>query len=98
MNQNATYGQMGVPASTNQCAGSGAGALQDAADVDGQWDELRLWLFGGQGYDATGNGSLADLWVYTAGQLGLGSRDQALSAKPVSMELESEPDNLGLRI
>ena len=28
----------------------------------------RLWLFGGQGYDATANGTLGDLWEYSGGQ------------------------------
>ena len=28
----------------------------------------RLWLYGGQGYDATANGSLGDLWSFDAGQ------------------------------
>jgi hypothetical protein len=28
----------------------------------------RFWLFIGQGFDATGNGSLADLWEFKGGQ------------------------------
>jgi hypothetical protein len=34
-------------------------------DVSGN---TRLWLFSGQGYDATGNDSLTDLWVFKGGQ------------------------------
>lgn len=33
------------------------------------WTDLsgNLWLFGGQGYDSSGNGSLSDLWEFTGG-------------------------------
>jgi hypothetical protein len=50
-----------------------------------------LWLFGGQGYDSTGNGSLSDLWEFTGGSWvwakGPSSVDQAgiygIGANPV---------------
>jgi hypothetical protein len=64
VNQTATYGQTGVPASTNVPGARWSPAGWADLDANGN---LRLWLFGGQGYDATGNGSLADLWVYTQG-------------------------------
>jgi hypothetical protein len=52
------YGTQGTAAATNV---PGARWLSAAwSDVHGN-----LWLFGGQGYDATGNGSLGDLWTYT---------------------------------
>ena len=56
-NQTAVYGTLGTAASGNV-----PGARWGAA----AWTDLsgRLWLFGGQGYDSTGNGSLADLWEF----------------------------------
>lgn len=65
VNQTATYGTQGVAASTNV-----PGARWNSAawsDVD-QFGNSRLWLFGGQGYDATANGSLADLWCFSQGE------------------------------
>jgi len=34
------------------------------------WTDLNgnLWLFGGQGFDSTGNGTLNDLWEFKGGQ------------------------------
>jgi hypothetical protein len=52
------FGTQGIAASTNV---PGARWLSAAwSDVHGN-----LWLFGGQGFDATGDGSLGDLWEYT---------------------------------
>jgi hypothetical protein len=52
------FGTQGIAAATNV---PGARWLSAAwSDVHGN-----LWLFGGQGYDSTGNGSLGDLWTYT---------------------------------
>ena len=61
INQTGVYGTQGVAASTNV-----PGARWSAAS----WTDKsgNLWLFGGQGYDSTGNGSLGDLWEYTGGQ------------------------------
>ena len=61
VNQTGTYGTQGVATATNV-----PGARWSAA----AWTDAigNLWLFGGQGYDSSGNGSLADLWVYTSGQ------------------------------
>jgi hypothetical protein len=61
VNQNGVYGTQGVTAASN-VPGSrwSSAAWTDAAG--------RLWLFGGQGYDATGNGSLGDLWQFSGGQ------------------------------
>lgn len=58
-NQNGIYGTAGTAASTNM-----PGGRQEAvgwADANGN-----LWLFGGEGQDATGtaNGILNDLWMY----------------------------------
>ena len=51
------YGTQGVAAAANT---PGARWLSAAwGDTHGN-----LWLFGGQGYDATGTGSLGDLWEY----------------------------------
>ncbi len=61
VNQTATYGTQGVAAASNV-----PGARWDpAAWSDSHGD---LWMFGGQGYDSTGNGSLSDLWEFKAGQ------------------------------
>ncbi len=59
VNQNGIYGTQGTSAPTNM-----PGGRQEAAgwaDASGN-----LWLFGGEGEDATGtaNGILNDLWVY----------------------------------
>jgi Kelch motif/Galactose oxidase, central domain len=61
VNQTATYGTLGVAAATNV---PGA-RWSSAAWTDHNGD---FWLFGGEGYDATGNGSLSDLWEYKGGQ------------------------------
>lgn len=57
VNQIGTFGQQGVSAASN-LPGSRWGAAA--------WTDLsgNLWLFGGQGYDLAGNGSLGDLWAY----------------------------------
>jgi hypothetical protein len=51
------FGTQGVAASTN---------VPGARWLSAAWSDTRgnLWLFGGQGFDATGNGSLGDLWEY----------------------------------
>src|SRR6266550_728385 len=61
VNQTGVYGTVGVAAATNV-----PGARWSSA----AWTDVvgNLWLFGGQGYDSTGNGSLSDLWAYTGGQ------------------------------
>jgi len=61
VNQKGVYGTLGVGAAANV-----PGARWDSA----AWTDHNgnLWLFGGQGYDSTGNGSLADLWEYVGGQ------------------------------
>ncbi len=61
VNQKAVYGTVGVAAATNV-----PGARWDA----GAWTDHNgnLWMFGGEGYDSTGNGSLGDLWEYVGGQ------------------------------
>ena len=59
VNQNGIYGTQGTAAATNM-----PGGRQEAAGwVDASGN---LWLFGGEGEDATGtpNGILNDLWVY----------------------------------
>jgi hypothetical protein len=61
VNQTGVYGSQGVAAPTNV-----PGARWSAAawsDVSGN-----LWIFGGQGYDSTGNGSLSDVWEFKGGQ------------------------------
>jgi hypothetical protein len=60
-NQTGVYGVQGVGAATNV-----PGARWSSA----AWSDQKgnLWLFGGQGYDSSGNGSLGDLWEYTGGQ------------------------------
>jgi hypothetical protein len=60
-NQVATYGVQGVGAATNVPGARWSSAAW--ADHNGN-----LWIFGGQGYDSSGNGSLGDLWEYTGGQ------------------------------
>jgi hypothetical protein len=61
VNQTATYGNQGVAA-----AGNVPGARWNPA----AWSDVHgnFWLFGGVGYDATANGTLADLWEYKGGQ------------------------------
>jgi N-acetylneuraminic acid mutarotase len=52
------------------------GVYGTSADVPGaRWSSAawtdtsgNLWLFGGEGYDATSNGSLSDLWEFTGGK------------------------------
>jgi hypothetical protein len=61
VNQTGTYGTQGVAA-----AGNVPGARWSPAS----WSDSHgdLWLFGGFGYDTTGDGSLADLWEFKGGQ------------------------------
>jgi Galactose oxidase, central domain len=57
-NQNGTYGSKGVASASNLPGGRWAAATY--TDSSGN-----VWLFGGQGYDASGNlGILGDLWKY----------------------------------
>ena len=51
------YGTQGITASTN---------VPGARWLSAAWSDTHgnLWLFGGQGFDATGNGSLGDLWEF----------------------------------
>jgi len=65
VNQKATYGTQGVTADGNVPGSRWAAASWADTDASGH---ARLWLFGGQGYDATANGSLGDLWMFTGGQ------------------------------
>jgi hypothetical protein len=65
VNQTATYGTQGVAAASNVPGARWNSAAWIDTDVS---SNTRLWLFGGQGYDATANGSLGDLWVFTLGQ------------------------------
>jgi hypothetical protein len=57
INQVGNYGTQGVSAATNVPGARWSSAAW--TDVAGN-----LWLFGGQGYDPAGNGSLGDLWAY----------------------------------
>jgi hypothetical protein len=52
-----SYGTQGVAAATN---------VPGARWLSAAWSDTHgnLWLFGGEGFDATGNGSLGDLWEY----------------------------------
>jgi len=61
VNQTGNYGLQGVAAASNV---PGA-RWNPAAWSDGSGN---LWVFGGFGYDATGNGTLADLWEFKGGQ------------------------------
>jgi N-acetylneuraminic acid mutarotase len=61
VNQKANYGTQGVAAATNVPGARWSSAAW--ADHNGN-----LWLFGGEGYDSTANGSLSDLWLYKGGQ------------------------------
>jgi Galactose oxidase, central domain len=51
------YGTQGVAASTN---------VPGARWLSAAWSDTHgnLWLFGGEGFDATGDGSLGDLWEF----------------------------------
>jgi N-acetylneuraminic acid mutarotase len=56
--QSGVYGVLGTP---------GAGNIPGGRDASSSWTDSsgNLWLFGGYGYDATGNyGPLNDLWKY----------------------------------
>jgi Galactose oxidase, central domain len=57
VNQPAVYGTQGVAAASN---------VPGAAWSPAAWIDLsgNLWLFGGQGFDSTGNGSLSDIWEF----------------------------------
>src|SRR6266403_3233560 len=61
VNQTGVYGTQGVAAATNV-----PGARWSSA----AWTDLsgNFWIFGGEGYDSTGNGSLSDVWEYKGGQ------------------------------
>ncbi len=61
VNQKGVYGTQGVAAAANVPGARWSAAAW--ADHNGT-----LWLFGGEGYDSTGNGSLSDLWMYKGGQ------------------------------
>jgi hypothetical protein len=52
------YGTQGTAAPSN---------VPGARWIPAAWSDKRgnLWLFGGQGFDATGTGSLGDLWEFT---------------------------------
>lgn len=61
INAKGSYGIVGMASSTNV-----PGARWSSAG----WTDLNgnLWLFGGQGFDSTGNGTLNDLWEFKGGQ------------------------------
>jgi hypothetical protein len=61
VNQTGVYGVQGVAASTN---------VPGARWSSGAWTDLsgNFWIFGGEGYDSVGNGSLSDVWQYKGGQ------------------------------
>jgi len=61
VNQTGVYGVQGVAASTN---------VPGARWSSGAWTDLsgNFWIFGGEGYDSVGNGSLSDVWHYKGGQ------------------------------
>jgi hypothetical protein len=61
VNQTAVYGVQGTAAAANV-----PGARWSSAS----WIDAagRLWLFGGEGYDTTADGTLGDLWQYSGGQ------------------------------
>jgi hypothetical protein len=52
------YGIQGTAAASN---------VPGARWIPAAWSDTHgnLWLFGGEGYDTTGNGTLGDLWEYT---------------------------------
>jgi hypothetical protein len=61
VNQTGVYGVENTPASANTPGARwGSASWIDASG--------RLWLFGGEGYDATANGTLGDLWQFSGGQ------------------------------
>jgi hypothetical protein len=61
VNQTANFGTQGVAAATN---------VPGARWIPASWSDSsgNFWLFGGLGYDATANGTLADLWEFKGGQ------------------------------
>jgi N-acetylneuraminic acid mutarotase len=61
VNSIGVYGTQGVAAATNV-----PGARWSSAS----WTDAigNFYLFGGEGYDPAGNGSLSDLWVYSGGK------------------------------
>src|SRR5882762_3860435 len=61
INQTGVYGIQGVASATN---------VPGARWSSGAWTDLsgNFWIFGGEGYDSTGNGSLSDVWEYKGGQ------------------------------
>ena len=61
VNQIGVFGTQGVSAATNVPGSRWA----SAAWTDAQGN---LWLFGGQGFDGAGNGSLADVWAFNPNQ------------------------------
>jgi len=65
VNQTATYGTQGVAAAANVPGARWSAAAWHDTDASGN---PRFWVFGGQGYDSTANGSLSDLWLFTLGQ------------------------------
>ncbi len=60
LNQNGTYGTLGVPAIPN---------IPGAREYSNYWTDLngKFWLFGGEGYDVSGTsvGHMNDLWRYS---------------------------------
>jgi hypothetical protein len=61
VNQPGLYGTQGTAATSNiPGARWSSVAWIDASN--------RLWLFGGEGFDATANGSLGDLWQFSSGK------------------------------
>jgi hypothetical protein len=52
------YGTQGIAAASN---------VPGARWIPAAWSDTHgnLWLFGGEGFDTTGNGSLGDLWEFT---------------------------------
>ncbi len=68
VNQTGVYGVEGTAAASNV-----PGARWGSAawfDTTNSGSTTRLWLFGGEGYDSTANGTLGDLWQFnvTTGQ------------------------------
>ena len=61
VNQTGTYGAQGIAAASN---------VPGARWSPAAWSDSNgnFWMFGGFGYDATGNGTLDDMWEYKAGQ------------------------------
>jgi hypothetical protein len=73
VNQVGVFGLQGVSAATN----TPGSRWSSAAWTDAQGN---LWLFGGQGYDVAGNGSLADLWAYNPNASGTPDANPGLPA------------------